>query len=162
MPLDYSNYKCSAYLFNELSNLSLFHIMKLRSDVFVVEQACIYPDLDNKDIAPKTAHLMVSANAQTNSSKDNPILAYARCLPPGLSYPHASIGRVLVSPDARNQGLGNLIVKKSIEYCRQQWPKHPIQIGAQLYLQDFYASHGFSTISEAYDEDGIQHIDMQL
>ncbi|MFT7259039.1 MAG: ElaA protein [Glaciecola sp.] len=157
----FSNYK-----FAELSNLSLYSALKLRSDVFVVEQNCIYSDLDDKDIHSNTLHLLVETtsdhllNDQTES--ENKVIAYARCLAPGISYKGPSIGRVAVALSERGHGLAKLVMLEAINICKQHWPDETIQIGAQVYLQAFYTQLGFTSFSEPYDEDGIMHIDMQL
>ena len=144
--------------FDELSNLHLYQLMKLRSDVFVVEQNCVYPDLDNKDIHEEALHLL----AFDSSDGEPEVIAYARCLPPGVSYEGASIGRVAVAEALRGKGLAKELMLRAIIECRQMWPNTAIQIGAQVYLQRFYEMLGFIATSDPYDEDGIMHIDMQL
>ncbi|MCH1930866.1 GNAT family N-acetyltransferase [Shewanella sp. A25] len=140
--------------FNQLSANTLYDILKLRVDVFVVEQACAYPELDDKDRHPETIHLLgVSANGE--------LQAYARILPPGLSYPEASIGRVVVAPNARGKGLATPLMQGAIEAALNIWPSAGIQIGAQDYLKTFYQSLGFVACSEMYLEDGIPHLDMR-
>jgi ElaA protein len=156
----------SSYQFAQLSKLSLYNALKLRSDVFVVEQNCIYPDLDDKDIHSDTLHLLVETtsdplfNDETQSVKK--VIAYARCLAPGMSYQGPSIGRVAVALSERGQGLARKVMLEAINICKQHWPDETIQIGAQVYLQTFYTRLGFTPFSEPYDEDGIMHIDMQL
>ena len=164
LPANTDNIKCTEsvlhhYLFTELSNIDIYKSLKLRSDVFVVEQNCVYPDLDDKDIHPLTLHLLASNSSIKSTSSS--IVAYARCLAPGVSYAGSSIGRVAVASEARGFGLARQIMTEAIELCRQHWPNHNIQIGAQVYLQEFYVQLGFTPFSEAYDEDGIMHIDMQ-
>lgn len=148
-----TQYTFSHYRFDELPNLALYSALKLRSDVFVVEQNCVYPDLDDKDIHPSALHILCGSHH---------VLAYARCLAPGVSYAGSSIGRVAVAENARGQGLAKLLMLEAISACKQQWPDSHIQIGAQVYLQAFYQQLGFTAFSEPYDEDGIMHIDMQL
>jgi ElaA protein len=156
----------SNYQFAELSNLSLYGALKLRSDVFVVEQNCVYPDLDDKDIHTTTVHLLVetasdpSLNDETESVAK--VIAYARCLAPGISFSGPSIGRVVVASSERGHGLAKLVMLEAINICKQHWPDETIQIGAQVYLQTFYTQLGFTAFSQPYDEDGIMHIDMQL
>lgn len=141
--------------FTDLTNVQVYGMLKLRSDVFVVEQACVYPDLDNKDLHTDSQHILCF--------KDEMLLGYARCLPPGVSFPNAaSIGRVAVCASARGQGLASAIMQQAIATCRSHWPEKDIEIGAQTYLQDFYARIGFVPISPEYDEDGIMHVDMRL
>ena len=136
----------------ELTTDELYQILKLRVDVFVVEQTCPYPEIDGKD--PACWHLFKRIDGQ--------IAAYARLLPPGLSYPEASIGRVIVHEDFRGQGLGEQLMGLAIEHSGNLWPGHFIQIGAQAHLQPFYGLNGFEPVSEIYLEDDIPHVDMLL
>lgn len=136
--------------FNELTLEELYEILKLRSEVFVVEQKCIYNDIDGKDLT--SSHIMIKENGK--------IKAYLRTLQPGVSYEDASLGRVLVSPDARGKGYAKIIVTKGVEYILNNFNTTKITIGAQEYLKNFYSEIGFKPISEVYDEDGIPHLDM--
>ena len=136
--------------FDELSPHELYALLRLRSEVFVVEQNCVFLDMDNKD--QLSYHLM--------GWQDDTILAYARIVPPGILYILPSIGRVVTSPAHRNQGLGILLMNKSIEELTRLLGTMPIRIGAQLYLKKFYEGFGFSQTSDLYDEDGIDHIEM--
>lgn len=136
--------------FNELTVKELYEILKLRSEVFVVEQKCIYNDIDGKDIT--SIHLMIKENGE--------IKAYLRILQPGVSYDDASLGRVLVSKDARGKGYAKIIVQKGIDYVLNNLNNTNITIGAQEYLKDFYSKFGFKAISDVYDDDGIPHLDM--
>jgi len=139
--------------FQELDGLTLYRILQLRVDVFVVEQNCPYPELDGKDLAPDTIHLFLP--------KDDKILAYGRILAPGISYPdHPSLGRICVAQGARQLALGKELVKRSIELAEQHWPDRAIRISAQCYLQRFYESFGFVACGEPYLEDNIPHIEM--
>jgi ElaA protein len=137
--------------FNELTNRQLYQILKLRSEVFVVEQNCVFLDMDNeKDFM--SYHLFATENDQ--------LLAYSRLLPSGLSFEKASIGRVVTSPQARGRKLGVELLHKGIAKIYEIWGQQPIEIGAQLYLQKFYESFGFEQSSPVYLEDGIAHIEM--
>ena len=137
--------------FNELSTVELYKILQLRSEVFVVEQSCVYQDVDDKDM--KSHHL---------SAWDNDVLvAYCRILPPGISFKDASIGRVLSAKNYRKTGAGRELMQRGITAALNQYGCTQITIGAQLYLELFYGSLGFKQISETYLEDGIPHIDMQ-
>lgn len=131
------------------SPLELYKILKLRIEVFVVEQECPYEEIDNKDINAKHIYL---------KDKEH-IVAYLRVLPPGLSYKEASIGRVLVNMKYRGKGYGRQIMKEGIEYCKSHYTGD-IKISAQAYLEKFYGSLGFERISKVYLEDNIPHIDM--
>lgn len=155
-----SDYQFTAYRIDEFSNKTLYRALKLRSDVFVVEQNCVYPDLDDKDIHQSSIHLLCHSTSETDEQSS--VIAYARCLAPGISYSGSSIGRVVVAQPMRGKGLAQQLMTEAISVCRTQWPSNAIQIGAQVYLQNFYQALGFSVFSEPYDEDGIMHIDMQL
>ncbi len=136
--------------FESLTVHELYAILRLRSEVFVVEQTCIFQDMDNKD--QSSYHLMGWEN--------NNLAAYTRLVPPGISYQEASIGRVVTSPTARGSGIGKLLMEKSIEQTVLLYGKIPIRLGAQLYLKKFYESLGFRQTSDVYIEDGIDHIEM--
>lgn len=122
----------------------------------MVEQQCAYPELDNKDVIHDTQHLLML------EKKSQKVVAYSRCLAPGVSYSGSSIGRVVVHGDYRGTGLARKLVREAIAVCKSHWPECAIEIGAQVYLSRFYHSLGFIAISDPYDEDGISHIDMQL
>ena len=124
-------------------------------DVFVVEQACPYPELDGKDTHAHTLHVAAR-------TADRNLVAYLRILAPGVSYPGVSFGRVVTAKAFRGRGLSHELINKAVELARVNWPGIPVQIGAQEYLKDFYQSHGFEATSEIYLEDGIPHIDMVL
>lgn len=140
--------------FSELSTQQLYQLLKLRVDVFVVEQNCPYPELDGKDTLAGVEHLLGYA--------DTELVACARLLPPGTSYDNTSIGRVATKQSARGDGLGHQLIKEALTRCEALWPNKTIDIGAQQHLENFYASHGFETISEMYLEDDIPHVDMRL
>ncbi len=140
--------------FSQLNTPELFNVMKARVDVFVVEQNCAYPELDEKDIHPQTLHLTGLIEGE--------IAAYARLLAPGLSYPSVSIGRVLTTGEHRGNGLGHKLIAKALEVCEQTWPGVSIEIGAQEHLAGYYQGYGFEATSTMYLEDGIPHIDMKL
>lgn len=146
------NIKWSYKTFDNLSNSELYNILRLRSEVFIIEQQCIYQDLDGKDL--KSHHL-------TAWDGDN-LVAYTRIVPPGVSFPEVSIGRVLTSPLYRGNGKGIALMQKSIEKVYETYGKTPIRIGAQLYLKKFYENLGFAKDSDQYLEDGIPHIEMIL
>jgi ElaA protein len=136
--------------FNDLTPTELYAILRLRSEVFVVEQNCVFLDMDNKD--QQCHHLMGILQDQ--------LVAYTRLVPPGLIYELPSIGRVVTAPVVRSSGIGKLIIQQSIEAIYILYGNQPIKIGAQLYLKRFYESFGFHQISDVYLEDGIEHIYM--
>lgn len=142
----------STHRFAKLDIHALYEILALRQDIFVVEQDCPYQDLDGLD-----------QHAYHMSCRDNgELLAYQRCLPPGISYPESSIGRIIVSAAARGRKLGRELVQRGIDFNRAHWPDHDIRIGAQAHLADFYGSLGFEIDGEQYVEDGIPHVHMVL
>ncbi|WP_368653992.1 GNAT family N-acetyltransferase [Ornithinibacillus sp. 4-3] len=141
----------NAKLFHELSLTELYQLLKIRVDVFVVEQQCAYPEIDGLD--KQSIHFYYEENET--------IIAYARILPKGIKYEHAAaIGRVLVHESYRGRGLAKDLIKKVMDYMKLELKESVIQIEAQEHLEDFYTSHGFQKISEPYLEDGIPHIDM--
>ena len=142
----------NTYHFDELTARKLYEFLKLRVDVFIVEQECPYPELDNLD--QESIHMAYTENGRT--------LAYARLVPGGVKYDLPSIGRVIVHPDARSRGLAKQLLEKSIDYILMEWKANEIQLQGQVYLKGFYESFGFVPISEEYDEDGIPHVDMKL
>lgn len=136
--------------FEELTPRELYAIIKLRNEVFVVEQQCIFQDADDKD--QYCHHLMLW--------NDNTLAAYARLVPAGISYPEVSIGRIVTAPAFRKQSLGKRLVTAAIEKSQELFGTQPIKIGAQLYLLHFYESFGFKQSGFIYLEDGIEHIEM--
>lgn len=140
--------------FNQLTTSQLYQLLKLRVDVFVVEQTCPYPELDDKDHHEGVHHLM--------GYFDGKLIACARLLPAGVSYPSVSIGRVATLQSQRGEGLGHQLLDEALKQCEALWPKVSIEIGAQEHLASFYGRHGFVQTSEMYLEDDIPHIDMKL
>lgn len=138
--------------FDNLSTPELYAILKLRNEVFVVEQNCVYQDADDKDEV--SFHL-----AGWNG---NNLVAYCRILPPGISFTEAGIGRVVTSPAYRKTGCGRELMKLAITKALEQFHCTKITISAQLYLKKFYESLGFVQISATYPEDNIPHIKMRL
>jgi ElaA protein len=136
--------------FNELSLQELYLVLKLRSIVFVVEQNCVYQDIDGKD--QKALHLIGEYN--------NEIVAYARLFKSGDYFENASIGRVVIHPDARDKKFGHDMMRQAIAGLESHFNETKITISAQLYLQKFYESHGFVVQGETYLEDDIPHVEM--
>tara|TARA_R110002073_G_scaffold46581_1_gene127132 strand:- start:29 stop:493 length:465 start_codon:yes stop_codon:yes gene_type:complete len=137
--------------FSELSTTWLYAVLRLRQQVFVVEQQCAYLDLDDRDQG--ALHMLCK--------RGSALLAYQRCLPPGLSYPESSLGRIVVCPDMRGQRLGEELVQRGIEHNLARWPKHDLCISAQAHLQAFYSSLGFVAEGGEYLEDNIVHRQMR-
>ena len=138
--------------FEQLSTIELHDLLKIRVDIFVVEQACPYPEIDGKD--PVCLHVL-------GKNKSGEIIATARIAPAGVIYPEVSIGRVVIQDAFRSFGLGKIIMKHSIDYCNDVLKATSIKIAAQLHLKKFYSDLGFVQISEVYLWDGIEHIDMR-
>ncbi|MBN1467671.1 MAG: GNAT family N-acetyltransferase [Fusobacteriaceae bacterium] len=138
--------------FEQLSLDELYDILKMRSEIFVVEQECVYLDVDGKD--KDVFHLFLKEN--------NKILAYCRILPRGIAYEEASIGRVIVNKNFRKEKLGETLMTKAISYLKDVLKEKEIKIQAQAYLRSFYKKFGFQEISDEYLEDGIPHIDMEM
>ena len=138
--------------FNELSAIELYEILKLRSEIFVVEQNCVFLDMDNKD--QMAMHLMGEISGE--------LIAYTRLYNKNQYYNEASIGRVVISPRHRNLKYGHVLLQESIATIQRIFYISNIRIGAQCYLQKFYESHGFKIDGETYLEDGIPHVEMIL
>jgi ElaA protein len=136
--------------FADLSAQELYEILRLRSEVFVVEQNCVFLDQDDKD--QSCYHLSLFYNGK--------LAAYSRLVPAGISYEEVSIGRVITSATHRGTGLGRELMNLSIQNCEALFGRKTIRIGAQTYALPFYTSLGFTSEGEVYDEDGIEHIEM--
>lgn len=136
--------------FSELTTSELYQILQLRSEVFVVEQDCVYQDIDFKD--QKALHVL--------GYKNNTIIAYTRIFKPGDYFENASVGRVVVKQLERKYGYGHELMKVSIKAIKDAFHQEKITISAQLYLKKFYETHGFIQVGETYLEDGIPHIRM--
>ena len=137
--------------FNELSTSELYSLLQLRSEVFVVEQNCVYQDVDGKD--DNAIHVL--------GFLDNELASYSRIFDKGIYFEEASIGRVVVSPKLRDKKLGHDLMQVSIAAVKEHFNEHNITISAQEYLKKFYESHGFVQTSEMYLEDDIPHIQMK-
>lgn len=138
--------------FEELNINELYDLMKLRTDIFVVEQDCAYPELDDYD---KVALHIIG-------KKENEIVAYSRILPTNTVYKQVSIGRVAVRDDQRKNKLGKTLFDFTLKITQEKYPEETIKIQAQTYLENFYGSFGFKTISEPYPDVGVWHVDMLL
>ena len=148
-----SNIQYTYFSFEELSREQLYAILRLRQEVFVVEQNCPYLDADDKD--------QVSLHVIGTDENGN-LQSSARILPEGIAYKnYASIGRILTGPSCRGTGEGARLVAKSIEICQENFSV-PIKISAQVYAKVFYEKFGFVSVGEEYLEDDIPHIGMIL
>ena len=136
--------------FEALSVNELYQILRLRNEVFVVEQNCNYQDADDKD--QHCHHLMMF--------KDEILVAYARLVPAGLSFDEVSIGRVITHSSVRGTGAGKLLMQAAIDKCREIYGGQAIRIGAQTYAKEFYSRLGFEETNIEFLEDGIPHLEM--
>lgn len=136
--------------FASLSTKKLYEILQLRTQVFVLEQQCLYQDLDGHD--EKATHGCVVHEGK--------LIGYIRVFAPGDYYQEASLGRIVSAPDARGTGLGKHLIQGALAWFAKHYPASPIKIWAQHYLVDFYKSHGFECIGEPGLEDGILHVMM--
>ena len=137
---------------SELTVKSLYALLRLRCEVFVVEQTCPYQDIDGDDLTGENRHIL--------GWKDNELVAYARILKSEDDFEPVVIGRVIVSNKARGEKLGYQLMEKTLDACREQWPDKALYLGAQAHLQPFYGHFGFTPVTDVYDEDGIPHIGM--
>ncbi|MGI9327546.1 MAG: GNAT family N-acetyltransferase [Pseudomonadales bacterium] len=143
-------FKCVS--FDGLSNQELYELLKLRAEVFVVEQNCVYLDLDGKD---QHGHHLLGLDSQRQ------LLAYARLLPKGASYPdYASIGRVVTAASLRGSGAGKALMQYALERASAMYENTALKISAQAHLEPFYRELGFLPQGEGYLEDGIPHLAM--
>ncbi|RPF53168.1 GNAT family N-acetyltransferase [Aquisalibacillus elongatus] len=134
----------------ELTHDELYDILKLRVEVFVVEQNCPYPEIDGYD--QKSFHIF----AQDSEG----IMAYCRVIPPGVKFQEASIGRVITHERTRRTGIGTEMLQYTLNDIAQRWNHPSVKIEAQAHLQAFYGNCGFKTISDEFLEDGIPHVEM--
>jgi len=141
--------------FEDLSPTDIYQILKIRQEVFVLEQDCAYLDADNLDIS--AWHLIVW---DKNDKNKQYISAYLRVVYPGLKYKEPAIGRLLTDAKSRRTGLGKQLMIEALAKIQTEYPGSSTRISAQTYLLDFYTDLGFETINEPYDEDGIPHIEM--
>ena len=152
MPVDPSNLQAGLiwrWRHFSLFSVSEWHeVLRLRTAVFVVEQECPYQEVDDKD--PVAWHLELH--------HDGELIGTLRILPPGVAYPECSLGRVALRADYRRRGLGREVMARALAFCDSRWPA--VRLSAQLYLQPFYESLGFTAVGEPYLEDDIPHIEM--
>ncbi len=141
--------KCKLKEFKELTTEELYEILKLRAEVFVVEQNCPYQDLDDKD--QSSYHLFLEDNGQ--------IIAVLRILPENIAYKEMAIGRLIVKKSYRGKGISRKMMLRAMEFITEDLGKEKIRLSGQAYLSDFYQSLGFEKVSEMYLEDGIEHFE---
>jgi ElaA protein len=140
--------------FDGLDSEALYAMLAARQQVFILEQACLYPDIDGID---RDAHHLLGWRA---GNGERELAAYLRCVPPGVKYAEPSLGRVLTVAAARGSGIGLRLIETGLQKAQELYPGRRIRISAQLYLRAFYERFGFEAVSEPYDEDGIPHIEM--
>ncbi|MCS3469542.1 GNAT family N-acetyltransferase [Pseudomonas sp. Pseusp122] len=137
----------------DLSKEQLYAILKLRSEVFVVEQQCWYQDVDGLDLSGDTCHLM--------AWQDDQLVAYLRLIDPIQQDGDVTIGRVVTAPSVRSKGMGHQLMTQALEQAEKKWPDQPIYLSAQAHLQGYYSRYGFNPVGEVYLEDEIPHIGMR-
>ncbi len=137
----------------DLDVRTLYDVLALRSEVFVVEQECAYLDVDGLDLLEGAVHLLGRSGTD--------IAAYARVLGPDDHHPTPRIGRVIITPAARGQQLSRRLMERALTLCEEQWVGRPVELGAQAHLTGFYRSLGFEATGAPYDEDGIAHVWMR-
>ena len=138
-----------------LTTADLYEVLQLRTEVFVVEQNCVFQDMDGADHL--AMHLL---GTQTLPGRDGRLVAYARLFPAGIKFAEASIGRVVTRASARGTGVGHALMHEAIVAVHTLWGVQPIRIGAQAQLKAFYSQHGFVDVGLPYVEDGIDHLEM--
>jgi ElaA protein len=148
-----NNIQWQCLFFDQITTKQLYAILAARSEVFIVEQNCIYQDIDNIDLV---CHHVIAWTEQGE------LAAYLRIVPPGQIFTEASIGRVITSKFARGTGIGKQLLVRGIAETQKLYPQDGLKIAAQQYLEKFYQGFGFKTVSDMYLEDGIPHIEMIL
>lgn len=137
---------------SDLTVPQLYALLQLRCEVFVVEQACVYQDIDGDDLVGENRHIL--------GWQGDTLVAYARLLKNEDDFSPVTIGRVIVSPAVRGEKLGYQLMEHALASCAQHWPEHALYLGAQAHLQNFYHHFGFVPVTDVYDEDGIPHVGM--
>ncbi|MDH1264745.1 MULTISPECIES: GNAT family N-acetyltransferase [unclassified Pseudomonas] len=138
---------------SELSKNDLYAALRLRTQVFVVEQQCPYQEVDGLDLQADTCHLL--------AWDGDTLVAYLRLLDPSTQEGEVTIGRVVIAEQARGTGLGHTLMEQALAACAERWPEIPVYLSAQAHLQRFYGRSGFVAVTEEYLEDGIPHIGMR-
>ena len=140
---------------NQMTVPQLYEMLQLRTEVFVVEQNCVFQDMDGAD--DQAVHLLGSQNIPGQGEQ---LVAYARLFPAGVKFAEASIGRVVTRGSARGAGLGHVLIQQAIAAVHSLWGEQAIRIGAQAQLKSFYSQQGFVDVGVPYVEDGIDHLEM--
>lgn len=141
------------YAWRELDPDTLYALLQLRSAAFVIEQNCLYADMDGRDA--QAEHLCVR-------DRSGALLAYLRLLPPDEKSAQPALGRLVVAREARGEGLARAIAREGVRACQTRYPESDIRISGQQHLEGFYSSIGFEVVSAPYVDDGIWHVDMLL
>lgn len=128
----------------------LYEVLRLRQEIFIIEQKCIYDDIDGKD--GDCSHLLLFSDSSE-------LIGYLRIVPPKVKFEEVSLGRIVVRKEYRKQGLGKILIERGIELARNG-KQIQVKIEAQAHLERYYARFGFATVSEPYDVDGIPHLQM--
>ncbi|CAE6698175.1 Protein ElaA [Paraburkholderia domus] len=144
--------------FEDLTTAEVYAMLAARSAVFVVEQNCVYGDIDGLD---SDAWHLFAYGANGSGEKKPTLAGYLRVLLPDAEDTDIRIGRVLTTAEFRGIGLGNAMLERSLTHIRAQWPGTPIRLHAQAHLQGFYGAFGFTPVSEIHEEDGIPHVWMR-
>ncbi len=140
--------------FGAMPPATLYSVLAARQNVFIIEQACIYPDIDGYD---QGARHLVGWHWHEGART---VAAYLRLLAPGVKYAEMSVGRVLSTASARGGGAGRQLLAEGLRQAELEHPGTAVRISAQMYLLRFYESYGFRPVGEPYDEDGIPHVEM--
>lgn len=140
--------------FAALDGADVHAMLALRQQVFMLEQRCLYPDIDGRD--PLAWHLL----GWRQHADERELIAYLRCFAPGTLYAEAAIGRVVIAMHMRKQGVGGQLMQEGLRHIEREYPGTRVRLSAQAHLQSFYAGLGFAGISDVYLEDDIPHIDM--
>ncbi|MEI5998903.1 GNAT family N-acetyltransferase [Paraburkholderia bengalensis] len=143
--------------FDDLTNVEVYDMLAARAAVFVIEQNCLYGDIDSLDT---DAWHLLAYGTQAGSTRAK-LAGYLRVLLPDGEENDIRIGRVLTTAESRGQGLGNAMLEQTLGHIRAQWPGTPVRLHAQAHLQAFYGAFGFKPISDVHEEDGIPHIWMR-
>lgn len=138
---------------SELDTATLYALLALRTQVFVVEQNCPYLETDGQDLLGDTCHLL--------ARDGDALLGYLRLLDPQRMNGEVVIGRVVIAEQARGSGLGHRLMEQGLVECRRRWPGVPVYLSAQAHLQGYYGRYGFEAVTEVYLEDDIPHIGMR-